>query len=57
MIRELTGGRGQDPVVDAVDMEAGVDRLAALHLAIDAVRRDGTISLAGVYSGTANPRR
>ncbi|MGI5240848.1 hypothetical protein [Dactylosporangium sp. CA-139066] len=35
--------------------KAGVDRLAALHLAIDAVRRGGTISLSGVYGGTADP--
>jgi threonine dehydrogenase-like Zn-dependent dehydrogenase len=34
---------------------AGVDRLAALHLAIDAVRRGGTISLSGVYGGAADP--
>ncbi|MFF5227806.1 zinc-dependent alcohol dehydrogenase [Dactylosporangium sp. NPDC000521] len=82
-IRDLTGGRGADSVVDAVGMEAhgspvgklaqtivgflpdvaaqkliektGVDRLAALHLAIDAVRRGGTVSLSGVYGGTADP--
>lgn len=30
---------------------AGVDRLAALLLAIEAVRRGGTISLSGVYGG------
>ncbi|MFJ3581747.1 zinc-dependent alcohol dehydrogenase [Streptomyces sp. NPDC090127] len=33
----------------------GVDRLSALHLAIDLVRRGGTISLSGVYGGTADP--
>jgi threonine dehydrogenase-like Zn-dependent dehydrogenase len=82
-IRELTGGRGPDAVIDAVGMEAhgapiaklaqqttsllpdrvaasimqhaGVDRLHALHLAIDIVRRGGTISLAGVYGGVADP--
>ncbi|MFC7759638.1 alcohol dehydrogenase catalytic domain-containing protein [Catellatospora bangladeshensis] len=76
-IRELTGGRGPDSVIDAVGMEAhgspttkavqqmvgilpdawaakimetaGVDRLAALDLAIEAVRRGGTISIIGVY--------
>lgn len=32
-----------------------VDRLAALHLAIDAVRRGGVISLSGVYAGTVDP--
>ena len=35
--------------------KAGVDRLAALHLAIDLVRRGGTISLSGVYGGMADP--
>ena len=34
---------------------AGVDRLTALHLAIDIVRRGGTISLVGVYGGMADP--
>lgn len=33
----------------------GVDRLAALHTSIDAVRRGGTVSLSGVYGGTASP--
>jgi threonine dehydrogenase-like Zn-dependent dehydrogenase len=34
---------------------AGVDRLSALHLAIDVVRRGGTISISGVYAGQADP--
>jgi threonine dehydrogenase-like Zn-dependent dehydrogenase len=34
---------------------AGVDRLGALYLAIDIVRRGGTISLSGVYGGMADP--
>ena len=83
IIRDLTGGRGPDAVIDAVGMEAhgapvgkfaqqlagmlpdaltaklmekaGVDRLAALHLAIDVVRRGGTISLIGVYGGMLDP--
>ncbi|MEV1008473.1 zinc-dependent alcohol dehydrogenase [Streptomyces sp. NPDC049881] len=82
-VRERTGGRGPDAVIDAVGMEAhgsgagrlaqslpgllpermaeklaqkaGVDRLAALNLAIDMVRRGGTISLSGVYGGMADP--
>ncbi|MCX9191658.1 glutathione-dependent formaldehyde dehydrogenase [Carbonactinospora thermoautotrophica] len=33
----------------------GVDRLGAFHLAIDIVRRGGTISLIGVYGGMADP--
>jgi len=31
------------------------DRLAALHTAIELVRRGGTISLSGVYGGSADP--
>ncbi|MFJ9643795.1 alcohol dehydrogenase catalytic domain-containing protein [Streptomyces sp. NPDC004244] len=82
-VRDATGGRGPDAVIDAVGMEAhgsalakavqtatgflpdalaavlmkkaGVDRLGALYLAIDLVRRGGTISLSGVYGGTADP--
>ena len=82
-IRDLTGGRGPDSVIDAVGMEAhgspvarfaqrvagwlpdpiqrtfmqeaSVDRMAALLLAIDIVRRGGTISLIGVYGGMADP--
>ncbi|WP_101257464.1 zinc-dependent alcohol dehydrogenase [Streptomyces barkulensis] len=83
VVREKTGGRGADAVIDAVGMEAhgsavaevaqkstgllpkkiaeklmttaGVDRLAALQLAIDAVRRGGTISIIGVYGGMTDP--
>ncbi|WP_228975828.1 zinc-dependent alcohol dehydrogenase [Streptomyces sp. DH12] len=82
-VRDLTGGRGPDSVVDAVGTEAhgspvakaqqqvagllprawaarlhqkaGSDRLAALYLAIELVRRGGTISLSGVYGGAADP--
>ena len=35
--------------------KAGVDRLAALHFAIDLVRRGGTVSVSGVYAGNADP--
>jgi len=34
---------------------AGMDRLGALELAIDAVRRGGTLSLSGVYAGVVDP--
>ncbi len=34
---------------------AGIDRLAAVHAAIDLVRRGGTVSLSGVYGGMADP--
>jgi threonine dehydrogenase-like Zn-dependent dehydrogenase len=82
-VRELTGGRGPDSVIDAVGMEAhgapggklaqtiaglmpdavarkvmehaGIDRLSVLNMAVEIVRRGGTISLSGVYGGTADP--
>ncbi len=82
-VKETTGGRGPDSVIDAVGMEAhdspagkiaqnmasilpdavaapvmktaGVDRMNALYLAIEMVRRGGTISLSGVYGGEADP--
>ncbi|MCL3992714.1 zinc-dependent alcohol dehydrogenase [Streptomyces lavenduligriseus] len=82
-IREVTGGRGPDAVIDAVGTEAhgsaaaklaqtatammprklsgplaerfSIDRLGALYMAIDLVRRGGTISLSGVYGGMADP--
>jgi threonine dehydrogenase-like Zn-dependent dehydrogenase len=34
---------------------AGVDRLAALHLALDLARRGGTVSVSGVYGGVVDP--
>ena len=82
-VRDLTGGRGPDAVIDAVGMEAhgspfgkaaqtiagllpdavaapmmeraGMDRMAGLHLAIDMVRRGGTVSVIGVYGGETDP--
>ncbi|GAC1491828.1 MAG: zinc-dependent alcohol dehydrogenase [Solirubrobacteraceae bacterium] len=82
-VRQATGGRGPDAVIDAVGMEAhgspigklahrlagylpdaaarkvmetaGIDRLNALHTAIELVRRGGTVSLSGVYGGAASP--
>ncbi|MFI9491139.1 MULTISPECIES: alcohol dehydrogenase catalytic domain-containing protein [Streptomyces] len=35
--------------------KAGIDRLTALHTAIDLVRRGGTVSVSGVYGGSADP--
>jgi threonine dehydrogenase-like Zn-dependent dehydrogenase len=82
-VREQTGGRGPDSVIDAVGMEAhgapigklahrlagllpdalaravietaGIDRLSALHAAIELVQRGGTISISGVYGGAVSP--
>jgi threonine dehydrogenase-like Zn-dependent dehydrogenase len=44
-----------DAVAEKVMERAGIDRLHAFHLAIDIVRRGGTISLIGVYGGMADP--
>jgi threonine dehydrogenase-like Zn-dependent dehydrogenase len=35
--------------------KGGLDRLAALHTAIDLVRRGGTLSIVGVYAGAVDP--
>jgi threonine dehydrogenase-like Zn-dependent dehydrogenase len=39
----------------AMMQRGGIDRMAALYTAIDAVRRGGTISLSGVYGGQTDP--
>ncbi|MFL5903963.1 MAG: alcohol dehydrogenase catalytic domain-containing protein, partial [Solirubrobacteraceae bacterium] len=44
-----------DSVAAKFMQKAGIDRLNALYLAIDIVRRGGTISLSGVYGGMADP--
>jgi threonine dehydrogenase-like Zn-dependent dehydrogenase len=44
-----------DRLQERLMQRAGVDRLAALHLAIEVVRRGGTLSLVGVYGGMADP--
>ncbi|MCP2289001.1 zinc-dependent alcohol dehydrogenase [Nocardia amikacinitolerans] len=44
-----------DAVAQKLMDNAGIDRLAALHSAIDIVRRGGTISLVGVYGGMVDP--
>lgn len=66
IIREMTGGRGADVVVDAVGMEADrtlfdkaaqfvhleAGTLNALKMAVRAVRRGGVVSVVGVYGTT-----
>jgi threonine dehydrogenase-like Zn-dependent dehydrogenase len=44
-----------DAVARKVMQTAGVDRLSALRAAVAIVRRGGTVSLSGVYGGTADP--
>ncbi|MFD7229125.1 alcohol dehydrogenase catalytic domain-containing protein [Streptomyces sp. NPDC059881] len=44
-----------DAVAQRLMEHAGVDRLSALYTAIELVRRGGTLSLSGVYGGSADP--
>ena len=44
-----------DALGEKIMEKGGVDRLNAFYLAIDIVRRGGTISLSGVYGGEADP--
>jgi threonine dehydrogenase-like Zn-dependent dehydrogenase len=44
-----------DAVAEKVMTKGGIDRMHAFNLAIDIVRRGGTISLIGVYGGMADP--
>lgn len=44
-----------DQIAQQVMQKAGIDRLSALHMAIELVQRGGTISLSGVYGGAASP--
>jgi threonine dehydrogenase-like Zn-dependent dehydrogenase len=44
-----------DAVARQVMQTAGIDRLSALHMAIELVQRGGTVSVSGVYGGAASP--
>ena len=44
-----------DAVAEKVMQKGGLDRMAALYSANDMVRRGETISLSGLYGGTADP--
>jgi threonine dehydrogenase-like Zn-dependent dehydrogenase len=52
---QKVAGMLPDRVGAALAERVGVDRLAALRLAIATVRRGGTISISGVYGGQADP--
>ena len=54
-LAQTIAGKLPDAVARPLMERAGVDRLAALHTAIDLVRRGGTVSLSGVYGGAASP--
>ena len=44
-----------DGIAKPLMTKAGVDRMAALDLAIDLVRRGGAVSVSGVYAGSLDP--
>ena len=48
-------GKLPGPLARKAIESVGIDRLDAVHTAIDAVRRGGTVSLSGVYGGMADP--
>ena len=54
-LAQTLAGMLPDPLQKKLMETAGVDRLKALYLAIDLVRRGGTISISGVYGGMADP--
>jgi threonine dehydrogenase-like Zn-dependent dehydrogenase len=54
-LAQTVAGLLPDAAARKVMETAGIDRLSALFLAIDLVRRGGTVSLSGVYGGEANP--
>ena len=43
------------PLARAAIEHVGIDRLDALYTAFDGVRRGGTVSISGVYGGSADP--
>ncbi|WP_413452276.1 zinc-dependent alcohol dehydrogenase [Georgenia phoenicis] len=57
LAKGMQAGAGMlpDALAKPLFTKAGVDRMAALHAAIDIVRRGGTISLSGVYGGAQDP--
>jgi threonine dehydrogenase-like Zn-dependent dehydrogenase len=54
-VAQKLAGLLPDALQEKMMEKAGIDRLGALHLAIDLVRRGGTLSLSGVYGGMADP--
>jgi threonine dehydrogenase-like Zn-dependent dehydrogenase len=52
---QLLAGLLPDKLARKLTEKAGVDRLSGLHASIASVRRGGTLSITGVYSGAADP--
>jgi threonine dehydrogenase-like Zn-dependent dehydrogenase len=54
-LAQRLAGMLPDPIARTMTEKAGIDRLAAIHSAIELVQRGGTISLSGVYGGAISP--
>jgi threonine dehydrogenase-like Zn-dependent dehydrogenase len=54
-LAQQAAGLLPDALARQLMQKAGIDRLGALLLAIDVVRRGGTISISGVYGGMTDP--
>ena len=54
-LAQTLAGLMPDAVARKLMENVGIDRLSALNTAVEIVRRGGTISLSGVYGGTADP--
>jgi threonine dehydrogenase-like Zn-dependent dehydrogenase len=54
-VAHTLAGLMPDAIARKLMENVGIDRLSALSTAVEIVRRGGTISLSGVYGGTADP--
>jgi threonine dehydrogenase-like Zn-dependent dehydrogenase len=54
-VAQRAAGLLPDRLAQKITDVAAVDRLDALHVAVKAVRRGGTVSVSGVYGGEADP--
>ncbi len=54
-VAQKAAGLLPKPLAKKAMTSVGVDRLSGMHAAFDAVRRGGTVSLSGVYVGSADP--
>jgi threonine dehydrogenase-like Zn-dependent dehydrogenase len=54
-LAQKLAGMLPDALAQPMMEKAGIDRLSAIHSAIELVQRGGTISLSGVYGGAVSP--
>ncbi len=54
-LAQTAAGLLPDAIAQKVFTTAGTDRMAALNMATELVKRGGTISISGVYGGAASP--